>query len=163
MKNSNFLGLIMKNIILTLFISFTALSANANSIVFDHNGIQKGAVSESCYHNPCSIAKVMNFDLLESDDTYHIIKLNLVGGTRAWDSEKIIWNHYGHNIYVTCSLEAPTIQTGDQFTKLPINAEYTVPGVLYSSANLYLKTCHNFDKDATEAAKKYGYNITEDW
>lgn len=153
----------MKNIFFILFTVFMATLAQAKSSTFDHTGIQKGAISESCYHNPCSVAKVMEFNLLESNEDYHILQLNVVGGTKPWESRKVAWNKYPHNIYVTCSLKSPTVQIGDYFTTLPINSEYTVPGILYSTATLYLKACHNFDRDATEAAAKYGYDVNEDW
>lgn len=153
----------MKNIFFILLTLSIALPAQANSSIFSHVGIQKSAISESCYHDPCSIAKVMEFNLLESNEDYHIVQLNVVGGTKSWKSKKVAWNSYPHNIYVTCSLRTPTVQIGDDFTTLPINSEYTVPGILYSTATLYLKACHNFNRDATEAAVKYGYDVKEDW
>lgn len=152
----------MKKSTIILIGCSTLLSFSANAIVFNHSGIQKGATSENCYHDPCSIVKVMDFQLLEKESKYHLIKLKAVGGTRAWKSKKIIWNHEPHNLYITCSRENPTVQNGDDTTTLPINPEMSIPGVLYGDGMLYSQACHNFNGDTTDLAKKYGYNIT-DW
>ena len=77
------------------------------------------------------------------------------------EHKKKIWNHDFHTVYITCSIKKPTTQIDDQITILPLNAE-GVPGVLFSDAQLYLKTCHNYTGDDTKAAKKYGYNV-RDW
>lgn len=151
---------------MTLLIKFLGafiflLSFNANAANFNHTGIQKNAISQSCYHDPCSVVKVMDFELLTSKPNYRIIKLKVVGGQSEWDSKKIIWNHNFHDLYITCSLKQPSVQNGDQTTVIPINQD-GVPGVLYADATLYLKACHNFDGDSIDAAKRYGYNVT-DW
>ncbi|WP_296201929.1 hypothetical protein [Psychrobacter sp. UBA3962] len=147
-----------------LFITIlSALSTSAFAApTFDHRGIQKGAISENCYHDPCSIAKVMKFELIENQPGYHLIKLNVVGGRQAWGSKKIVWNHNSHNLFITCSLSSPTVQNGDQITTLPINTDMAMPGVLYGDGILYAQACHNFDGDTVKLAKKYGYNVS-DW
>lgn len=133
-------------------------NANAANPTFNHKGIQKGAISETCYRNPCSIGKVMKFEILKKTPQTTLIKLKLVGGSRNWDSKKIVWNHDFHTVYVTCSIKKPTLELDDQITILPLNAE-GVPGVLISDAELYLQTCHNYKGAIDKAAKKYSYNV----
>lgn len=151
----------MKKLALIAALSTVSTSLFAANI-FDHRGIQKGAISENCYHNPCSIVRVMDFKLIDNRPGYHLIKLKVVGGRKNWDSKKIIWNHNFHNLFITCSLQSPTIQNGDQITKLPINVRMGMPGVLFGDGKLYAKACHNFDGDTTDLAKRYGYNVS-DW
>ena len=138
-----------------------AFDASAANPTFNHKGIQKGAISESCYRDPCSIAKVMNFEILKKTPQTTLIKLNIVGGSRNWNSKKIVWNHNFHNVYVTCSIKKPTVQIGEQVTIVPINPEGAISGVLISDAELYLHTCHNYNDEITKAAKKHGYNVKE--
>jgi len=145
--------------IFLLSLSFNVNAANPN---FNHKGIQKNAISGSCYHDPCSIVKVMNFELLKNKPDYRLIKLKVVGGQQSWNSKKTIWNHNFHDLYITCSLKQPSIKNGNQTTIIPINRQESVPGVLYADTTLYLQACHNFDGDSIDAAKKYGYNI-KDW
>ena len=147
--------------LILLSLGLFALNANAANPTFNHKGIQKGAESFSCYRDPCSVVKVMNFELLKSTSNYKLIKLKVVGGRQGWDSEKTIWNHHFHNLYITCSLKKPSVKNGEQTTIVPINRQMAVPGVLYADTTLYLKACHNFDGESTDAAKKYGYNVKE--
>lgn len=147
--------------LILLALGLFALNANAANPTFNHKGIQKGATSSSCYRNPCSVVKVMDFKLLKNKPAYRLIKLKVVGGTQGWDSKKTIWNHDFHDLYITCSLKNPSVKIGDQTTIIPINREEGVPGVLYFDSTIYLQACHNFDGDSTDAAKKYGYNVKE--
>lgn len=151
----------MKKLIFISVLSVISTSVFAANL-FDHRNIQKGATSENCYRDPCSIVRVMDFKLLDKRSDYHFLKLKVVGGTRNWDSKKIIWNHNFHNLYITCSLESPTIQNGDQITKLPINPKMGIPGVLFGDGMLYAQACHNYNGDVSDLANKYGYNVT-DW
>lgn len=151
----------IKNLFLCSLMSLVATSACVASVKFDHSAIQRGAISESCYHDPCSVAKVMDFQQIERGCNHSLIKLKVVGGSKPWDSKKIEWNNNPHNILITCSLEKPTVQIEDDITVLPINRRDTVPGVLVSTTELYLQACHNFHKDSTEAAIKYGYDVRD--
>lgn len=144
-----------------LAIAFFVLPFSANANNFNHKGIQKGAISESCYHNPCSVVRVMKFEVLKKSPQSTLIKLNVVGGSRDWDAKKTIWNHSAHNLYVTCSIKKPTVKIDNQTTVIPLNRD-PVPGVLYADTALYLQACHNFLGDETKAAKKYGYKV-QDW
>lgn len=154
---------LMKTLIsLTLLsLGLFAFDANADSTNFNHKGIQKGAVSESCYREPCSVGKVMKFDILKKTPQTTLIKLKLVGGSRNYNSKKITWSHDFHDVYVTCSIKKPTVRMDDQITIVPINPEGAISGVLISDAELYLHTCHNYKGDISEAARKYGYNVKE--
>ena len=147
--------------LILLSLGLFALNANAANPTFNHKGIQKGAVSESCYREPCSVGKVMKFDILKKTHQTTSIKLKLVGGSRNYNSKKITWNHDFHDVYVTCSIKKPTVRMDDQITIVPINPEGAISGALMSDAELYLHTCHNYKGDVTEAAKKYGYNVKE--
>lgn len=151
----------LKKLFLYSLISLVATSTYAAGVKFDYSGIQKGAVSKSCYHDPCSVAKVIDFQQIERNRNYSLIKLKVVGGSKPWDSKKIEWNHNSHNIFITCSLKSPTVQVEDNITVIPINRNDTVPGVLVSTTELYLQACHNFYKDPTEAAIKYGYDVRD--
>lgn len=144
-------------------VSLCALTFNVNAAnpTFNHKGIQKGAISESCYRDPCLVVKVMKFEILKKTPQTTSIKLNVVGGYRGWDAKNTDWNHFFHDLYITCSIKKPTVQIGDQVTILPLNPE-GVPGVLFSDAQLYIQTCHNYFGDDYKAAKKYGYNVSYD-
>lgn len=135
------------------------LAANQN-VKFNHSGIQKGAISESCYHNPCSVAKVTNFKQLQKSPEQSLIELTLLGGSQDWKAKKVSWGKTTHKVFITCSLKRPTVAMDGQTTVVPLNP-YGVPGVLYSDAMLYLKACHNYEGADTRAAKKYGYNVEE--
>ena len=154
----------MKLSVKFLLVSIVSITFNAHATnpTFNHEGIQKGAISESCYRDPCSVAKVMEFEILEKTPQATSIRLKIIGGSREWDAKKTLWDHDFHDVYVTCSIKEPTVKTGDQITIVPINPEGSMIGVLISDAELYLHTCHNYDGEISKAAKKYGYNITND-
>lgn len=131
---------------------------------FNHAGIQKGAISESCYHEPCSIGKVLVFKQLNKTRDSSMIELTLLGGERMWKSKKITWNKRTHKVYITCSLSNPTLTIGGQVTTLPLSPRWTAPGVLYSATQLYMQTCHNMKgADESEVAKRFGYNVEDNY
>ena len=128
---------------------------------FDSSGVQQGAQLESCYHDPCSIAKVMEFKLIDQTPTASDIELTVVGGSRGFESESIEWNHEAHKIQIHCSITKPTLQIGDQVTVIPLN-ESGVPGVLWSDAETYMQACHNYTGEMGAGIQKYGYNVQEE-
>lgn len=132
----------------------------AKAPVFTHKGIQKEAMFEGCYHNPCSVAKVTNFKQLSKTATSSMVELTLLGGSRDWNSKKIAWGRRQHKVFITCSIQSPTVTVDDQVTIIPINAN-GVPGVLYNDYQLYMQTCHNFYGSEDQAMKKFGYNVSE--
>nr|WP_228719633.1 DUF2939 domain-containing protein [Acinetobacter baumannii]UMW89928.1 Unknown (DUF2939-domain) [Acinetobacter baumannii] len=126
--------------------------------VFDYSGVQKGAQLESCYHDPCSIAKVMGFKLINQTPTESDLELTVVGGSRGFESESIEWNHEAHKIQIHCSITKPTLQIGDQVTVIPLN-DSGVPGVLWSDAETYMQACHNYTGEMGAGIQQYGYNV----
>lgn len=132
-----------------------------STIAFDFSGVQKGSQFESCYHDPCSIARVMEFKQLNQTPTETNIELTVVGGSREFESEHIDWNHEAHKIQIQCSLTKPIVQIGEQVTVIPLNAS-GVSGVLWSDAETYLKACHNYTGEMMAGIQQYGYNVQED-
>lgn len=130
---------------------------------FDHSKAQKGAMMETCYHNPCSVAKVMDFQILNHSAKDVDIELTVVGGTRDWEEKKVSWNHESHTIQVTCSLHKPTVGIEAQVSVIPLNEQGGVPGVLVSDAETYLQTCHgDFDGTIEDATSHFGYNVHDE-
>ena len=127
---------------------------------FDYSGVQKGAQLESCYHDPCSIAKVMEFKLIDQTPTESDIELTLVGGSKEFEAKSIEWNHVTHTIQIHCSITKPTVQLGDQVTVIPLN-ESGVPGVLWSDAETYMQACHNYIGEMGAGIQQYGYNVQD--
>lgn len=132
-----------------------------STIAFDFSGVQKGSQLESCYHDPCSIARVMEFKQLNQTPTETIIELTVVGGSREFESEHIDWNHEARKIQIQCSLTKPIVQIGEQVTVIPLNAS-GVSGVLWSDAETYLQACHNYTGEMMAGIQQYGYNVQED-
>ena len=141
-------------------LALLTFDANAAGPSFNHKGIQKGAISESCYRDPCGVVKVMNFDILKKTPQTTSIKLKVVGGSKGWNARRTDWNHDFHDIYITCSIKRPSVKVDRQTTILPLNRN-GVPGVLMFTTELYLQACHNYIGDDSTAAKKYGYNVRD--
>lgn len=125
---------------------------------FDHSGVQVGAMLESCYHDPCSVAEVQGFKLVNQNSIESNIELTLLGGSRGFDAESVDWNAEPHKIQVHCSITKPTLQIDDQVTVIPLNVS-GVPGVLWSDAETYMQACHNYTGEMVEGIQKYGYNV----
>ena len=129
-----------------------------SAVAFDFSGVQKGAQLESCYHEPCSVGRVMEFKQLSQTPTESIIELTLVGGSREFESESIEWNHEAHKIQIQCSITKPTVMNGDQVTVVPLNNS-GVPGVFWADAEYYMQACHNYTGEMVGGIQKYGYNV----
>lgn len=127
--------------------------------LFNHAKVQKGAIIESCYHSPCSIAKVQAFKQLSQTKNRSNIELLVIGGSREWDSKKIEWNYEPHTLQVSCSITQPSLGFGDDLEILPLNPS-GVPGAIYSSAVVYTQACHAND-DVEQVITKYGYNVND--
>ncbi len=153
----------MKKLLILAVCGLVSVGAFASYGWYDFRGAKKGAILESCYHDPCSVAKVIKNTIIKNnpDDDFVLIKLKLLGGSREWDSKKVIWNRQPHNVYITCSQNSPTTRTDSDSNLIPFNSELGVMGALMSDAQLYMKTCHNFDGDTADFAKKYGYDVTD--
>lgn len=137
-------------------------SAYAQPVKFNHGDVQVGKILESCYHNPCSGAKVVGFRQLAQSSNSATLELTLLGYSRDWNSKKKEWNKQKYKVFVVCSISNPTVTIDEQVTVLPINTEMAIPGVQQSDYNIYVSACHGGYIDETKLAKKYGYNVT-DW
>ena len=127
---------------------------------FDHSGVQVGAMLESCYHDPCTVAEVQNIKVLNQNSIESNIELTLLGGSRGFDAESVDWNVEPHKIQVHCSITKPTLQIDDQVTVIPLNTS-GVSGVLWGSAETYMQACHNYTGEMGEGIQKFGYNVED--
>ena len=157
----------MKKSILSVLLAsslFVVHSANAKTVKFDHSGVKTGSIIEGCYHNPCSGAKVINFKKLSGNNDSAMLELTLLGYSRDQDSKKKDWNNEKHKVFITCSIQSPTVTIGGQVTILPIGSDMGIPGVLYNDYEFYVLACHSKDKnlDEIKLAQKYGYNV-QNW
>lgn len=145
-----------------IFAVISAAQAKAMPL-FDHSGIQKGNVEETCYHNPCSVGKDISYKVLSKTAKETKIELTILGGSRAWESKKIDWNKKPHQLYITCSVQKPTVQVDQQKTIVPFNSEMGIPGVLTVDAEIYLHVCHNAGyEDMDSIIQRFGYHVQED-
>lgn len=155
----------MYKFILFLFVSIFSLPAFSAKIKFNHSGVQKGAIIKGCYHNPCSIGKVIKFKQLSKTSTSSQIELTMHGATQYLDDngnpKKTIWNKQTHKVYVTCSIRYPTLTSGDDVHILPLNPNTSAYGANFNNINFYLTACHN-DPDEEKIVKKFGYKVSED-
>jgi hypothetical protein len=143
-------------------LTFNKAESNKQNIQFNFLGLKRGSVFTSCYHNPCSISKIISFrKISESANKYSRIKIRLLGGEKPWNSTRTKWNSRPHTVIVNCSIQHPFIYTSGQTTLIPLGSETGIPGVLVSSAELYLFACHNFRGSFSAAAAKYGYQVQD--
>lgn len=142
-------------------LGLAASTQAATPAKFNHTGIQKGKVIETCYHSPCSVAKFISYKQLNKTAIESKIQITLLGGSREWEAKKIDWNRSPHKVTVNCSYKRPTIQFDSQKTLIPLNDGLGVPGVLMVDAELYLYACHKFEGAIENAVRKYGYNVQD--
>ena len=129
---------------------------------FDHSGVQPGKIMEFCYRDPCSVAKVTDFQILNKTTKDVDVELTLLGGSQGWYDTVTSWNDETHKVQITCSIEKPTVRMEGQVTVVPLNNGLGVPGVLMTDAEMYLHACHgNFKGSIEEATQKYGYNVQD--
>lgn len=145
-----------------LFLCFALLVSPFSFANFDHSAVQKGAITESCYRDPCSGARVVDFKQLDVTENSSMIELTLLGYSKDWETEQKEWNQYSHKTYILCSLQAPTLILGSEVTTLPLNPRMGVSGALMSSTELYFQACHNYEGDDTVGAGMFGYDIDDD-
>ena len=141
-------------------LALAAQQASAQS--FNHSWLKRGAVSQSCYHDPCSVGKVVSFQKTRSTPEATTLNITLLGGEKSRNSSRIKWNSRPHTITVVCSKQRPTIISDQQETVIPLNTSLDVPGVLVSDAELYMQVCHNYGGSLEDGAAKFGYNVQED-
>lgn len=152
---------ILKYFLYTTSILVATQSAIAGNIQFNHNGVKTGSIVENCYHNPCSGAKILNFKKLSGSSESAMLELNILGYSKNWKSNKKKWNKKPHKLYITCSIESPTVTIDGQVTTLPINPDMALAGVLQTDYHFYVQACHGKYIDETKLAEKFGYNLQE--
>lgn len=150
----------MRNILfISLFSLFSMLVKAEN---FNHSAVKIGKITESCYHNPCSVAKIKGFRQLQKSPEQSMLELTLLGGKKEWKKKKIIWNKHPHKVYIICSKTHPTISIDGQSEVLPLSPDDMIPGVLMSDAELYFLACHAYKGNVEDGVNKFGYHaITE--
>ncbi|MGP5505241.1 hypothetical protein [Psychrobacter celer] len=154
----------MRTLPLYLVISFGLLSIHSNAAsTFDQSWLKKGVSSTTCYHNPCTVTRIMDFQVTKNRPNYKQIKLKAVNGYKEWDSKKIMWDHDFYDIYANCSLSQPNLagKPNSNGTILPLGVgdNSWVPGAMYPNTHLYLQVCHSYDGDIEKGGEKFGYNI----
>ena len=134
------------------------------ALVFNFSKVQREKIIESCYENPCSIAKITEFQALNTAENDVEVELSFIGGTKDRNSSQINWSTKSGKFQVRCSIQQPAVRYRDQVTILPINSNINVvPMSIMAVADLYMKTCHgDFNGTLREASKKYGYNVPDD-
>jgi hypothetical protein len=147
------------------------MNANEAPVAIDDGNVpQLGA----CHMGECSwsVEKARDTVRQEADDK--LIKVTLQGGTsqhpsnnypqRYARSERISWNQAPHDVYVFCSKTLPAVmlQDGGSWQTDVLDFVNGPPGVLESSATLYVRVCHGptaaYPSD--DFAARYGY-VTE--
>ena len=58
-------------------------SAVQASPLFNHNALKQGAIQETCYREPCSIAKVIGFKQLAKTSKKFYVGIDLIGRRKA--------------------------------------------------------------------------------
>ena len=152
------------NLIL-LSLGLFAFDANAANTNFNHKGIQKGATSTSCYHDPCAVTRIMSSEVTKKKPGYTQLKLKAVSGYKGWDAKKTTWDHEFYTMYVNCSLKRPNLASKPNIegTILPLGVgdNSWIPGAEYPNTILYLQACHNYNGETEKGGKKFGYNVKE--
>lgn len=116
-------------------------------------------ISESCYHDPCSVGKTLSIKIVRQDKDETTLNVKVLGGSKDWDSNKIEWNAEPHEITVVCSKTKPRVSIGDQTDLLTLNNDLGVPGVLISTAEVYFEKCHSSNLPIEKAVNKFHYNV----
>lgn len=158
---------LMKLVIKLLLIPITLFTFNANAAnpSFNHKGIQKGATSTSCYHDPCAVTRIMSSEVVKKKPGYTQLKLKAVNGYKGWDDKKTKWDHGFYTMYVNCSLKRPNLASKPNIEgsilPLGIGENSYIPGAEYPDTILYLQACHNYSGETEKGGKKFGYNVKE--
>lgn len=151
----------LTSIIVTSAILLFSQQAIAKNVPFKHDGVKVGSTIENCYRDPCSGAKVIGLKKLSSSSNSAMLELNVRGYSQDWNSKKKDWNKKPHKIYVTCSIDNPTVTVDGQVTTLPINTEMALAGVLQTDYAIYVQACHGKYIDEIKLAEKFGYDVQD--
>lgn len=144
---------------LMLLIGFMTSAQAQSGVAFDHTGIQKGTIFETCYNNPCSLAKFDSYKIIEKTQDETLLRLSMLGGSRESETMDVDWNKSRHSVIINCSYTRPIVQVGDQSTLITLNDGLGVFDVIMVAADLYLKACHNFEGFEYDAVTQYGYDV----
>ena len=151
--------------LIVLSLGLLAFDTNAANTNFNHKGIQNGAISESCYHDPCAVTRIIKSEIVKQKPGYTQLKLKVVSGYKGWDAKKTTWGHEFYTMYVNCSLKRPNLANKSNIEgnilPLGVGEDSWIPGAEYPNTILYLQACHNYDGETEKASKKFGYNIKE--
>ena len=137
----------------------------AAGLPVDLGGLRKGTINEGCYHDPCSVGKLLEVKKVTRIGEELKVDLMLLGATRDRDSKKYEWNDAPHEVIVTCSIRNPrTGFPGEEEETIPLN-EDMIPGTLWNDTEFYLWVCHNGraamkrDEDIEAFAQRLGYTL----
>lgn len=118
-----------------------------------------------CYMESCSWSIENARSTVRKTNDGELIQLTLLGGTSAdggtiRQPKPIKWNKKPHTAYVLCSKKLPTVISSDLQVDI-LNFPDGVPGVLESSASLYMASCHGVTKGSFgDAADRLGYTTS---
>lgn len=112
-----------------------------------------------CRGDECSWSKETGRAVVKSDRRGTLVKLSLVGGSSTGEKGAIAWNASGHDVYIFCSTALPSVMLEDAGSWQVDVLDFIngVPGVLESSQELYMKTCHAADQQFPNNASSLGY------
>lgn len=145
--------------VLPLCAALLPLAAHAES--FDFSWLKKGAISESCYHTPCSMAKVVSFENQGDFGGGVSLELELLDGERHSGRDPIQWNAKPHKVHVYCSKTKPTVTMHGDVTHLPL-APQRYPGALMAHGELYMRACHSYEGPVEDGAARFGYDLEDE-
>lgn len=69
--------------LIVLSLGLLAFDTNAANTNFNHQGVQNGAISESCYHDPCAVTRIMKSEIVKKKPGYTQLKLKAVSGYKG--------------------------------------------------------------------------------
>lgn len=124
-----------------------------------------------CHMGSCSWVKWLSVVQARASSTEEELEVTLLGGdsvheeTSAYPSShqdvEINWNPSPHTVKVTCSHSNPSVSVDDQTHLLALNPDTGIPGVLDSSAELYVVACHSYFSGYPSAIAEFGYKVYE--
>lgn len=159
----------MNNKILAVLLvsySLPAVSAVWAQGGFDVQTVGDGQVREGdCHMGYCSWSKIIRNTIIykSNAEAEAEVETALRGGVSYHEddypqgtlpSASIKWNKRPHTVNVFCSRQNPQIIIGGQIDELDFRA---LPGVLWSSGNLYFSVCHNYHGGFVKGAERFAY------
>lgn len=120
-----------------------------------------------CYMGDCSWSREQSRTVVRSSSVGRLLRLSLIGGTSAdRRNSSIRWERRPHDVFVFCSTALPSVfmPTAGGMQVDVLDFENGPPGILESSANLYVHACHGPQADWGQIgfARRYGYRAIPD-